>query len=161
MMVDVTSEDTTLILTLSPDAMVVLEQAAESSEMSSVDALLHSLLSDYCQTDGINVEFGGHPGRRSLESGRLAVVAEIHNDKLWVTLADETVIATPLYWYPFLTNATHEQQSNFTVDGTSIFWPDLQDSVSVEGIIQGPSENIKAIIAARDENNPNLLLPGF
>jgi hypothetical protein len=160
-MVSVRSEETTLILTLSPDAMAVLEQAAESSEMSSVDALLHALLSDYCQTDGVNVEFGGHPGRRSAESGRLAVAAEIYDGKLWVTLADETVIATPLCWYPFLTNATQEQQSNFAVDGTSIFWAELQDGVSVEKMIQGPDERIKAIIAARGEDNPNILLPGF
>jgi hypothetical protein len=160
-MVDVTSDETTLILTLSSDAMAVLEQAAESGGMSSADALLHSLLTDYCQTDGINVELGEHPGRKPVDPGRLAVAAEIYDGKLWVTLADETVIATPLYWYPFLANVLQEQQSNFTVDGTFIFWPDLQDGVSVEGMIQGPDEQIKAIIAARGEDNHNILLPGF
>lgn len=154
-MVGVSSEETTLILTLLPHAMAVLEQAAESQGVISVDALLHTLLTEYCQTDGIYVEIGEQL------NPRLAVAAEIYDDKLWVTLADETVIATPLYWYPFLTNAPQEQQSNFTVDGTSIFWPELQDGVSVKEMIQGPDEHIKAIIAARGENNPNILLPGF
>jgi hypothetical protein len=160
-MVDVTSDDTALILTFSPDAMAALEHAAESQGITSVDALLYTLLTDYCQSDGIGVSFWENADRYAADPGRFAVSAEIYDDKLWVTLADESVIATPLYWYPFLDNAPPEQQSNFTVDGTEIFWPDLQDGVAVQDMIQGPNDQIRAIIAARGENNRNILLPGF
>jgi hypothetical protein len=157
----VTSDETALILTFSPDAMSALEYAAESQGITSVDALLHTLLTDYCQSEGIGVSPWENPDRYAADHGRLAVSAEIYDGKLWVTLADESVIATPLYWYPFLENATPEQQSNFAVDGTSIFWPELQGGISVHDMIQGPNDQIRAIIAARGENNQNILLPGF
>lgn len=56
---------------------------------------------------------------------------------LYVTLADGRQIRTPLWWYPFVANATARQQGNIELEFSGIWWPDLDEGVSVKGLLLG------------------------
>jgi hypothetical protein len=58
---------------------------------------------------------------------------------LTVVLADGRVIATPLEWYPRLAHGTPAERANWRPigDGEGIHWPDLDEDISVEGLIAG------------------------
>lgn len=65
------------------------------------------------------------------------VAVEVNENMLRVTLADGRVIATPLDWYPRLLDATPEQRSNYELGWTGIHWPDIDEDLSVHGMLQG------------------------
>ena len=66
---------------------------------------------------------------------------EIHcsDDQLSVLLADGRNISVPLAWFPRLLHATPAERSNFEIlgDGHGIHWPDVDEDVSVEGLLRG------------------------
>ncbi len=57
--------------------------------------------------------------------------------RLWVELADGRVIGTPLEWYMPLINATPEQLSSYELLDESIYWPDLDEDLSIKGMLDG------------------------
>lgn len=52
--------------------------------------------------------------------------------KVWVTLADQRVIGLPLEAFPWLEQATPDQQRNYQATPISIYWPDLEDGIDME-----------------------------
>lgn len=60
-------------------------------------------------------------------------------DMLTVSLANGEVIATPLEWYPRLLNATQKQRENWKIIGAGhgIHWPEVDEDLSVEGMLAG------------------------
>ncbi|MDE0165953.1 MAG: DUF2442 domain-containing protein [Bryobacterales bacterium] len=54
-------------------------------------------------------------------------------------LADGRTISVPLAWYPRLVHATREERDNWQLigEGQGIRWPDLDEDLSVEGLIAG------------------------
>jgi len=62
---------------------------------------------------------------------------EISQGKLKVTLEDERVISTPLHWYPWLADASPEQQRNVELLPDAIYWTDLNEGLEVEGMLRG------------------------
>ncbi len=60
-------------------------------------------------------------------------------DKLHVALIDGREISVPLEFYPRLNKATKEQRDKFELIGfgTGIHWSDIDEDLSVEGIILG------------------------
>jgi hypothetical protein len=59
--------------------------------------------------------------------------------ELVVTLADGRRIATPLDWYPKLKRATAVQRANFEVGAMGIHWPDIDEDLSIAGMLKGRS----------------------
>ena len=68
----------------------------------------------------------------------LAVSVTIAPDELIVTLADGRRVSVPLAWFPKLARATAGQLQNYELlgDGEGIHWPDLEEDVSVEGLLR-------------------------
>jgi hypothetical protein len=66
-----------------------------------------------------------------------AIAAEVCGKQLVVTTRDGRVIHTPLAWFPWLEQATPEQQADLRVFGTSIHWNQIDDGVSMEVILLG------------------------
>ena len=60
-------------------------------------------------------------------------------DDLIVVLADGRRLAVPLAWFPRLLRATPQQRSNFEIlgHGAGIHWPDVDEDLSVEGLLRG------------------------
>jgi len=56
---------------------------------------------------------------------------------LTAELSDGRTIAVPLDWYPRLVHATQEERTNwrFIGAGEGIHWPDLDEDISVGGLI--------------------------
>jgi hypothetical protein len=71
------------------------------------------------------------------------VKVEFSDKMLQVTLKDGRMIATPLDWYPALAQATPEQRSHYEVGLSGIHWPDLDEDLSVSGMLKGsrPPQN--------------------
>jgi len=63
----------------------------------------------------------------------------INEDALVIELVDGRVITVPLAWYPRLWYGTTEERRHFEItgDGTLIHWPDLDEDLSVSGILAG------------------------
>lgn len=63
----------------------------------------------------------------------------VSDDALAVDLVDGRTIIVPLGWYPRLWNATQEERNHFEVfgDGTYIHWPDLDEDLTVAGLLAG------------------------
>ena len=56
-----------------------------------------------------------------------------------VELVDGRTITAPLVWFPLLAKATQKQLSNWQIlgDGEGIYWPDVDEDLSVQGLLQG------------------------
>jgi hypothetical protein len=65
------------------------------------------------------------------------VGVHIGEGMLRVQLQDGREIATPLEWYLSLMQATPEQQSNVELSLSGIHWPDLDEDLSVAGMLRG------------------------
>ena len=63
----------------------------------------------------------------------------VSEDSLTVDLVDGRTIIAPLGWYPRLWHGTPEERSKFEIigQGTIIHWPDLDEDLSVAGILAG------------------------
>ena len=63
----------------------------------------------------------------------------VTEEALTAKLADGRVISVPLAWYPRLVHATQEERDNWELfgDGLYIHWPDLDEDLTVEGLLAG------------------------
>ena len=64
---------------------------------------------------------------------------EINEETLTIELMDGRVISVPLAWYPRLWYGNPEERAHFEIigDGTIIHWPDLDEDLSVSGMLFG------------------------
>ena len=73
----------------------------------------------------------------------------VSDESLTVDLTDGRTIIVPLVWYPRLWHGKPEERSRFEIfgDGTYIHWPDLDEDLTVAGLLVGlPSgENPKSL----------------
>jgi hypothetical protein len=68
-----------------------------------------------------------------------AVDVAVTDDTLTVELADGRSLSVPLSWYPRLLNATPGERANWRLigKGSGINWPDVDEDISIEGLIAG------------------------
>ena len=69
----------------------------------------------------------------------LATGVSITDDPLSVDLRDGRTISVPLPWYPRLNEGSEKEKNNWRLigNGEGIHWEDLDEDISVEGIIAG------------------------
>jgi hypothetical protein len=68
-----------------------------------------------------------------------ALTVNVSDDFITVRLDDGRVIAVPLAWSWRLSDATPEQRRHWELiaDGTGIHWPDIDEDLSVRGMLDG------------------------
>lgn len=68
-----------------------------------------------------------------------AIQVSVNEDELSVELADGRRVSVPLAWFPRLLHANADQRSNWQLlgDGQGIHWPDVDEDLSVEGLLRG------------------------
>ena len=68
-----------------------------------------------------------------------ATSVRVSGDALIVDLSDGRTVSAPLAWYPRLLNGTTAERDDhqFIGDGAGIHWPQLDEDISVEGILAG------------------------
>ncbi len=64
---------------------------------------------------------------------------DMDDETLTVTLEDGRTVGVPLAWYPRLLQGTRAQRRRWRLigRGEGIHWPDLDEDISVEGLIKG------------------------
>ncbi|MBI4774156.1 MAG: DUF2442 domain-containing protein [Deltaproteobacteria bacterium] len=64
---------------------------------------------------------------------------QITEDEIMAHLVDGRTISVPLAWSWRLSEATPDQRGNFEIigDGLCIRWPDIDEDISVEGMLCG------------------------
>ena len=90
-----------------------------------------------------------------------AVRVTVSEVSLSVDLEDGRSVSVPLAWYPRLVHATQEERDKWALigKGEGIHWPDLDEDLSVRGIIAGwPSQesekSFKQWQSAKKEGRP-------
>ena len=63
----------------------------------------------------------------------------VTEDALMVELVDGRTITVPVTWYPRLARGTETERANWRLigEGEGIHWPDLDEDISVEGVLAG------------------------
>ncbi len=74
-----------------------------------------------------------------LEHECLAQKVIFTKDSFVVYLNDGRNISVPIIWYPRLLNGNKQERENYELigDGEGIHWPDIDEDISVEGILAG------------------------
>jgi hypothetical protein len=64
---------------------------------------------------------------------------EFDADMMWLTLTDGRVLGVPLAWFSALWRATPEERARCEIGGGGIglHWPDLDEDLSVAGLLAG------------------------
>lgn len=73
------------------------------------------------------------------KSGERVRDVRVTEDSISVDLFDGRTITVPLAWYPRLLHAAPEQRSNWRIAGAGygINWPDLDEDLTTQGLLQG------------------------
>ena len=63
----------------------------------------------------------------------------VSDDALMVDLSDGRTVSVPLAWYPRLLHGTTAERGDHQLigEGLGIHWPQLDEDISVEGILAG------------------------
>jgi hypothetical protein len=84
---------------------------------------------------------------------------EVREDALFVELVDGRTITVPLAWYPRLWYGSGQERGHFEIigDGAYIHWPDLDEDLSIAGMLAGrrsgeSAASLKKWLAARETN---------
>ena len=84
-----------------------------------------------------------------LEHECLAQKVVFAEDSFVVYLNDGRTISVPIIWFPRLLNGNKRERENYELigDGEGIHWPDIDEDISVEGILAGrrSGENQKSL----------------
>jgi hypothetical protein len=89
------------------------------------------------------------PSRRAIVP--LATNVRFDDNMLYVDLADGRVLGVPLEWFPALRDATLAQRRSWRLigPGIGIHWPELDEDLSVQGLLAGlgESRNLRPVAA--------------
>jgi hypothetical protein len=69
----------------------------------------------------------------------IATQVAVSDDTLAVELSDGRSLSVPLAWFPRLAHGSLGERNNwqFIAGGRGIHWPDLDEDISVEGLLAG------------------------
>ena len=75
----------------------------------------------------------------TLTTRALARNVRLDDDNRWVVLSDGRQLSIPLAYFPRLLKATPSQRDEYIISGggTGIHWDDLDEDISVEGLLFG------------------------
>src|SRR5881628_2209042 len=82
----------------------------------------------------------------------------VTKDQIIAHLVDGRVISVPLAWSWRLSEATPAQRANWTLigGGHGVHWPDVDEDISAEGMLNGGPARRPAIVKSHGPANPAL-----
>ena len=83
-------------------------------------------------------------------AGERVKKVSVSEDTLSVDLVDGRTITVPLAWFPRLLHATPDERANwrFAGAGFGIHWEDIDEDVSVDGLLRGaPAPRARVTVA--------------
>ena len=74
-----------------------------------------------------------------VERDPAAVSVDVSDERITVGLDDGRIFSIPLAWYPRLAHATPAVRAHWELwgPGYAIEWPDIDEHISVEGLLAG------------------------
>ena len=72
------------------------------------------------------------------------------DDSLWVELSDGRVLGVPLAWFPRLLQATAAQREKFEISREGLHWDELDEDISVAGLLAGRGDRTGKRAAAAE-----------
>lgn len=72
-----------------------------------------------------------------------ATAVRFDDAQMWVDLEDGRTLGVPLVWFPRLLKGTPEQRADFFLSPSGIHWDDLDDDISVAGLLAGRGDMTK------------------
>ena len=74
-----------------------------------------------------------------VETHPLAQNVGFTDDDLVLSLVNGRKVMVPLIWFPRLSNATKSRLENYELlgDGEGIHWPEIDEDLSVAGLLRG------------------------
>ena len=69
-------------------------------------------------------------------------------DNFWVDLEDGRIISIPLAWFPRLLNGKPELREKFFLSPDGIHWDELDEDISIAGLLAGRGDQTVARKAA-------------
>jgi hypothetical protein len=74
-----------------------------------------------------------------LPNSALAKSVDFDEDMMHVLLLDGRRVSVPIAWFPLLLKASAEQRTKYEIGGggTSLHWPELDEDLSVAGLLAG------------------------
>lgn len=69
-------------------------------------------------------------------------------DCMWVDLSDGRTIGVPLAWFPRLLHASPESRNAYELSRRGIHWPELDEDISVAGLLAGRGDQTRTDHAA-------------
>ncbi|MFB6359530.1 MAG: DUF2442 domain-containing protein [Thiohalorhabdaceae bacterium] len=79
----------------------------------------------------------------AIETHPRAEQVRFTDEEIVVALADGRKISVPIVWFPRLADAAPGERENYELmgDGEGIHWPDLDEDLSVQGLLAGHRPN--------------------
>ncbi len=79
----------------------------------------------------------------------------VTENEIIADLADGRVISVPLAWSWRLSEATPKQRAHFRLigSGQGVHWPEVDEDISVEGMLHGVPAHRPRSVAARERGN--------
>jgi hypothetical protein len=65
----------------------------------------------------------------------------VTDESLGFRLDDGRFISAPIGFYPTLALATQQERNRFEINGSSVYWPDLDADIGAEGLLAGAREH--------------------
>ena len=65
----------------------------------------------------------------------------VNDELLGFHLEDGRFISVPVAFYPTLALASPEERGRFEINGSSVYWPELDADIGVEGLLAGVREH--------------------
>ena len=65
------------------------------------------------------------------------------DDSFWVELSDGRTLGVPLAWFPRLLHASSEQRLAVTISDEGLHWDELDEDISVSGLLAGRGDHTK------------------
>jgi hypothetical protein len=81
-------------------------------------------------------------GRAFVPASALAQSLEFSDEMMLVHLTDGRIVSVPLIWFPTLHKASPEQRQRYRIGagGRGLHWPDLDEDLSVAGLMAGADQ---------------------
>ncbi len=72
-----------------------------------------------------------------------ATSVSFDDDMMWVELEDGRRLGVPLSWYPRLFNGSPELRNKAWITATGLHWDELDEDISIAGLIAGRRDQTK------------------
>jgi hypothetical protein len=77
-----------------------------------------------------------------------ATAVRFDDAQMWVDLEDGRTLGIPLVWFPRLLRGTPEERANYFISPSGIHWDDLDEDISIEGLLAGRGDQTRSKSAA-------------